>query len=262
MKISLVVTAVVVSAGLLVACESAPMQSEALEKARAEVQALSQNPAAQDAASRELASARSSLALAEDALTSKKREDVDHYSYVALRQSQTGEARIEEYDAKRKVAQNEAERNRVLLEARNAELEARKSLAAQPTARGMVLTLGDVLFDTGKATLKVGAAVVLDRVGNFMNQYPKTRLIVEGHTDSQGSETTNQELSQRRAQVVGDALASRGVARDRIDALGRGAALPVASNDTAEGRQRNRRVEMVFSDESGRFAAGASGVNR
>jgi outer membrane protein OmpA-like peptidoglycan-associated protein len=126
----------------------------------------------------------------------------------------------------------------------------------------MVLTLSGVLFDTGKATLSPGAAPALDRVSGFMHQYPQTRLIVEGHTDSQGSGQTNLHLSQIRAEAVADALVSRGVPRDRIEVVGRGPAMPVASNDTSAGRQQNRRVEMVFSDGTGRFAEGARGVAR
>ncbi len=257
------VISALVGPALLIACASSePLRTQTLEQARAEVQTLSQNPAATEVASRELASSRDLLSQAEDALKRKHQEDLDHYSYLALHKAWTGEARIAERDARRRVAQGEAERNRVLLEARNAELEARKRLAAQQTERGMVLTLSGVLFDTGKTTLKPGAAPTLDRVSQFMTQYPGTRVIVEGHTDSQGSEASNQELSQQRAEAVTDALVLRGVPRDRIEAMGRGEALPIASNETAAGRQQNRRVEMVFSDASGRFAESATGIRR
>ena len=261
MKTSLAIS-VMVGSLWLGACASAPMNTQTLLQAREEVQTFSQHPAATEIASRELSAARGSLAQAEDALKQKKQEDVDHYSYVALRQAWTGESQIAERDSRQRVARGDAERNKILLEARNAELEAQKQLAARQTERGMVLTLSGVLFDTGKTTLSPGASPTLERVSNFMNQYPNTRLIVEGHTDSQGREMTNQELSQRRAQAVSDALVSRGVPRDRIEVLGRGPAMPVASNDTSAGRQQNRRVEMVFSDEAGRFAEGARGVNR
>jgi outer membrane protein OmpA-like peptidoglycan-associated protein len=261
MKTSLALTSLVGSAWL-VACASAPMNTQTLQQARDEVQTLSQHPAAAEVASRELSAARGSLAQAEDALKHKEQEDIDHYSYLALRQAWTGESQIAERDSRQRAAQGDAERNKILLEARNAELQAQQQLAARQTERGMVLTLSGVLFDTGKATLSQGASPTLDRVSQFMTQYPSTRLIVEGHTDSQGRDTTNQELSQQRAQAVSDALVSRGVPRERIEVLGRGPAMPVASNGTAAGRQQNRRVEMVFSDESGRFAEGAHGVNR
>jgi outer membrane protein OmpA-like peptidoglycan-associated protein len=255
-------TAVLCVAVGFAGCASTPINTANLEQARAEVQKLVQNPAAGEVSSRELSAARASLSQAEDALTNKKQDDIDHYSYLAARQAQVGEALIGEREAKQLVAQSDVERQKILLEARNAELEAQKQLAARETARGKVLTLSGVLFDTGKTTLNEGAAPTLDRVSSFMNQYPDTRLIVEGYTDNQGRDSTNQDLSQRRALAVSDALVSRGVQRDRIEVVGRGPMLPVASNDTAAGRQQNRRVEMVFSDASGRFASGAGDTYR
>ena len=167
--------------------------------------------------------------------------------------------------AKEQVAKGEAERNRVLLEARTQQADvatatakdAQRELAelqAKQTDRGMVVTLSDVLFDTGAATLKPGADLALGRVADFMQQNPNTKLIVEGHTDSVGSDTYNEGLSQRRADAVRAALISRGIQSDRVETVGRGEGFPVASNDTQEGRQQNRRVEIIFSDESGTFA--------
>jgi outer membrane protein OmpA-like peptidoglycan-associated protein len=239
-----------------------PLDMQTLEQARTEVQAFSNNPLASELANRDFAASRSSLMQAEDALKLKNQEDIDYYSYLALRQARTGEARIAEHEARQQLVQGRGQRELILLEARNKELEAQNKLAAQQTDRGMVLTLSGVLFDTGKSTLKPGAAPTLDRVSSYMAQYPRTMLIVEGHTDSQGSPEKNQELSALRAQAVADALVMRGVPRERIDLVGRGPDMPVASNATAEGRQQNRRVEMVFSDGSGRFAEGARGVNR
>src|SRR5262249_30756400 len=156
---------------------------------------------------------------AETALKEKKAVDVDYYSYVAIRQAKTGEARITEDAGRQRLTQFKGERERVMLEARNAELEAKSKLAAQQTDRGMVLSLAGVLFDTGKATLKPGANPTLDRVSTYMTQYPKTRLIVEGYTDSKGSVETNRALSQARAQSVADALVMRGIPRNRIDSV-------------------------------------------
>jgi outer membrane protein OmpA-like peptidoglycan-associated protein len=117
-----------------------------------------------------------------------------------------------------------------------------------------VLTLGDVLFDTNKATLKPGADQRIDRLATFLQKNPNERLIIEGYTDSTGSEEYNQELSQRRAQAVAEVLAGQGIPASRYQVVGKGQAFPVASNATPAGRQQNRRVEVVFSDQAGRFA--------
>jgi outer membrane protein OmpA-like peptidoglycan-associated protein len=211
---------------------------------------------------------------------------VDHLAYLARRHADAGLARVDEARAKQEVARAQDERSRILLasrdrEAQNAQAQAQaaqsqaaaaqsqalaaqqqlastqqqlQDLQAKQTERGMVLTLGDVLFDTNKATLKPGADQKLERLATFMQNNPKERVIVEGYTDSTGSEDHNQELSQRRAQAVADALAAHGVPAARYQAVGRGQAFPVATNSTSAGRQQNRRVEVVFSDQAGRFA--------
>jgi outer membrane protein OmpA-like peptidoglycan-associated protein len=286
-KHAMTLVTVMAGAALAAGCASTPKTIPQLEQARADVQQLAQSPLAQQAASRELASARTSLDQAESALTNgKDQSDVVHYAYLASRAAETGEARIAEAEAKQKVAQAQADRNRVLLEARTREArqatqEARvaqasaeaqaeqtraareqvddlhqqlQDLQAKQTNRGMVLTLSDVLFDTGKATLKPGASLALNRIARFMKDNDGTRVIVEGYTDSRGPAEYNQELSQQRAQAVAVALESRGVDPSRVEPIGRGESFPVASNDTAAGQQQNRRVEIVFSDNSGRFA--------
>jgi outer membrane protein OmpA-like peptidoglycan-associated protein len=137
-----------------------------------------------------------------------------------------------------------AQANAAKLQNQLAELEAKQ------TDRGLVLTLGDVLFDTGRAELKAGAFRTVDRLATFMRDHPERSLEVEGYTDSVGSDALNMTLSQRRADAVRGALLSRGVEGSRITTNGMGKASPVASNDTAEGRQRNRRVEIVISGTS------------
>lgn len=124
-------------------------------------------------------------------------------------------------------------------------------LQAKPTERGMVLTLGDVLFDTDRATLKAGAMRTVDQLAQFLEANPEQKILVEGHTDSVGADAYNRELSLRRATAVQQALTDRRIAADRVAISGLGKAYPVASNGNAEGRQRNRRVEVIFSDETG-----------
>ena len=120
-------------------------------------------------------------------------------------------------------------------------------LQARPTDRGLVLTLGDTLFATGKSELKSGATVNLDRLTAFMNEYPQRTAAIEGYTDSMGSDEMNQSLSQRRADAVKGYLVGRGVNSERLSASGRGENSPVADNESAAGRQQNRRVEVVIS---------------
>jgi outer membrane protein OmpA-like peptidoglycan-associated protein len=120
-------------------------------------------------------------------------------------------------------------------------------LQARPTDRGLVLTLGDTLFATGKADIKSGATANLDKLTTFLNEYPQRTAAIEGFTDSMGSDEMNQSLSERRADAVKRYLVGRGVGSDRLTSSGRGEESPVADNESAAGRQQNRRVEVVIS---------------
>lgn len=128
-------------------------------------------------------------------------------------------------------------------------------LQAKQTDRGMVLTLGDVLFDTARSTLRPGAMRTVDQLAQFLEKNQAQKILIEGHTDSVGSDESNRELSLRRAEAVKRALTDRRIASERVQINGLGEGYPVASNDNAEGRQRNRRVEVIFSDESGAIKA-------
>lgn len=121
-------------------------------------------------------------------------------------------------------------------------------LNAKATERGLVVTLGDLLFATGKSELKGGAANHLGKLANFLNKYPERSVLIEGHTDSVGSEDANFNLSQRRANSVKSYLVSEGVAANRLAATGKGENDPVAGNDSSTGRQQNRRVEVVIAN--------------
>jgi outer membrane protein OmpA-like peptidoglycan-associated protein len=264
-------------AAVLAACASAPQRNDQLEQARAEVQTLSSDPLAQQAASGDVDAARASLNQADTAFQQKAPpEKVNQLAYLALRHAQAGEARISEARSRQEVAHAQQDRDRILLQARERETQnaqtqtavaqtelagARKELAdlqAKQTDRGLVLTLGDVLFDTGRATLKPGADRTIERLAQALKDNPNTRVMIEGHTDSVGGDEYNMALSERRAEAVADALRFRGVPADRYEAKGLGKDFPVASNDTQSGRQQNRRVEIVFSDASGRFAQGGT----
>jgi outer membrane protein OmpA-like peptidoglycan-associated protein len=152
------------------------------------------------------------------------------------------------------VAATQARQDAVSSQAQAAALQAQLAdLQAKQTDRGMVLTLGDVLFDVDRSTLKPGADRTLDKVATYLSRDPSRNVLIEGYTDSTGSLAHNEELSQARADAVRRALIERGVASNRIQAHGLGPNYEVASNDSAAGRQLNRRVEMVFSGENGGF---------
>jgi outer membrane protein OmpA-like peptidoglycan-associated protein len=126
-----------------------------------------------------------------------------------------------------------------------------RELAATRSDRGLVVTLNDVLFDTGSATLRPGGQRLVSRMAAFLREYPERTIAIEGFTDSVGSESMNQVLSERRAAAVRQALIDAGIDGSRIAVRGYGPSFPVATNETAEGRQRNRRVEVVISDATG-----------
>jgi outer membrane protein OmpA-like peptidoglycan-associated protein len=119
-------------------------------------------------------------------------------------------------------------------------------LNAMETARGLVVTVGDVLFEVDRAELRPGARRELDRLAEVLRDRSGLTLAIEGHTDSTGSADYNLSLSERRAASVRAYLVARGIDRDRTTSIGLGQDVPVASNDTASGRQQNRRVEIVI----------------
>lgn len=145
-------------------------------------------------------------------------------------------------------ARAKAERNQALIAEQEMQL---KTLQAKKTERGMVITLGDVLFNVNKAELSAGGINNVKKLADFLNKYPQRKVMIEGHTDSRGTNEYNQALSERRAESVQKALADMGISGDRVMTRGYGESSPVASNDTAAGRQINRRVEIILSDDQG-----------
>lgn len=207
----------------------------------------------EDAARSNADAARSNADVARnDAIVARSNEDAARSSADVARSdadSARTDARHSDELAQISAQQNDASRQRAdRLESALADLQAKK------TDRGLVITLGDVLFATGQADLKPGARRSLDRLANFMQQYPQRTVQIEGFTDSVGTEDYNQRLSEHRADAVRDALTDRGVASNRIRTRGFGKSSPVADNDNAGGRQQNRRVEVIISEGDDRTA--------
>jgi outer membrane protein OmpA-like peptidoglycan-associated protein len=208
-------------------------------------------------------------ALAETRFAEQERTALNEASEKARLDSRTAEADRAKADASRatsdalvaraesaeqKLAASTArdDANSAMMAANASQLQAAELqrqleiLQARPTDRGLVLTLGDTLFATGRAELKSGASANLDRITKFMSEYPKRTAAIEGFTDSMGSDDMNQSLSERRANAVKNYLVGQGVSSNRLSASGRGENSPIADNDTAAGRQQNRRVEVVI----------------
>jgi outer membrane protein OmpA-like peptidoglycan-associated protein len=161
---------------------------------------------------------------------------------AAKQRAQTERQAAESAQQQAQIAAENAQRQAAELAAQLRDLQAKQ------TDRGLVLTLGDVLFDSGKATLKPGAASTIDRLAAFLEKAPERSVAIEGHTDSIGTEGYNRQLSEDRANAVKAALVAKGIPAERVVTVGKGEDEPVASNDNAAGRQQNRRVEIIVSN--------------
>jgi outer membrane protein OmpA-like peptidoglycan-associated protein len=193
----------------------------------------------------------------------KDKTEADHYAYLLERELEVVKERARQEELKKRAEQLKAEKQKALLDAKETELlllkkkmaqtEAKlkelEELNAKQTNRGLVLTLGDVLFETGKANLLPGAQRAIDKLAEFLQDNPERKVLIEGHTDNIGSVTYNIDLSLRRAQAVKNALIAKGIEESRLLAHGYGETYPVASNKDAAGRQRNRRVEIIILEE-------------
>ena len=167
------------------------------------------------------------------------------------RPKEANQARVDAQQAQlnAQIAQGETAEAR----ARTAQLEAQLAeLNAKKTDRGMVITLGDVLFGTDLARLNPNGMQTAQKLADILLQHPQRTVLIEGFTDSTGSASHNQALSERRATAVRNALQERAIARERITIKGYGESYPAAANDTAQNRQLNRRVEIVLSDADGK----------
>jgi outer membrane protein OmpA-like peptidoglycan-associated protein len=173
----------------------------------------------------------------------------------------------EEVLAWKPIDATEAESNAVLWidrasETQQDDLESPDAgLLADQSEQGRVLTLnGGVLFDTDETSLEPGPRVTLDRLAAFMQRYPERNLMIEGHTDSTGDDPYNLVLSLHRANAVRKSLVARGIEETRMHTIALGENFPVAANDSKAGRQLNRRVEIVLSEEDGLFSAAAQRI--
>jgi outer membrane protein OmpA-like peptidoglycan-associated protein len=256
---------------LLSACATGPKAPEAPLDSRIALTGLQSDPQLATRAPVELQAAEAAVKAAE-----MPRSDAAYTAHLILLADQKVEiararAQARQYQDQRQALAAESERARLdartlevdraradaasardeVAASREARLELERQIAelnARETDRGLVVTLGDVLFATGQSTLMGGAEQNLNRLATFLAEYPDRTVLIEGHTDSVGSAESNYLLSQRRADSVRSYLVNRGVQANRVTTAGLGEGSPVASNDTATGRQQNRRVEVIISN--------------
>jgi outer membrane protein OmpA-like peptidoglycan-associated protein len=258
------------------ACATTPTPNPVLENAHAAVNAAEADPNVNKYAALDLAAAKKDLEVADSAAQQHKDAEVAQSAYLATQMARIAQAHGAAKADDARVAAGQAERDQIQLAARTRDVESAKMQTAQaneqtaqaneqsarlqaevdqlkatPTSRGLVLTLGDVLFDTGRAELNPGADRKLDQLAAFLKDHPDRRIQIDGFTDSVGTDSYNQDLSQRRAGAVKSALVSRGIDPSRIGTEGYGKAYPVATNNESSGRQLNRRVEVVIGGNDG-----------
>jgi outer membrane protein OmpA-like peptidoglycan-associated protein len=270
--------ATTVTSVLLAACAAAPVKPDGAEEARNKLTQLQSDPNLASRAPMAMKEADSAVRVAEQPQADK--ELAAYRVYLADRKVDIARAQAETSLAEDQRTALSAQRERARLDARTREADAAhlaaansehqadaanlaaansqqqaaelqrqiEVLQARPTDRGLVLTLGDVLFETGRSGLKMGATGNLNKLVAFLNEYPDRTALIEGYTDSVGTEDYNQGLSERRADSVKSYLVGEGIGTTRLSASGRGERDPVASNDSASGRQQNRRVEVIISN--------------
>jgi outer membrane protein OmpA-like peptidoglycan-associated protein len=274
----------------MVGCASTPKYNETLESARSVVQAAEADPNAAKYAAVDLQTAKSDLAVADAAFMKHDEPGIAQPAYMAAQNARLAQLRGAAKADDARVAAGQAERDSIVLAARTNQVDSANrakdaanratsdanraaddakiardqatenaarlqaevdDLKAKPTDRGLVLTLGDVLFETGSSTLSSGAGRNLDRLVQFLTDHPERLVQIDGFTDSVGTDSYNQDLSQHRADAVRYQLVSRGISSTRIATQGYGKAYPVASNSESSGRQLNRRVEVVIGADNG-----------
>jgi outer membrane protein OmpA-like peptidoglycan-associated protein len=262
------------------ACSTAPRRNAAMDEARGLHQRAQSNPEVSRYAAEEMARADVALASAERAWSARKpMSEVNHLAYMAGRHVSIAEATASSRTSQAAVDGAAAERDQLRLSLRTREADSARrqadrsrmdagdarrdaatarseidsleaelaSLNARRTAEGLVVTLGDVLFDTARFTVRPEGNANLRQIADVLRSHPGYRAVIEGHTDNVGSASSNYLLSERRANAVMQALTSFGAPAAQLATRARGQESPSASNETASGRQMNRRVEVIFS---------------
>jgi outer membrane protein OmpA-like peptidoglycan-associated protein len=268
---------------VVAACASTPKPNAALENARTAVQGAEADPNVHKYAALDLESAKKQLELADGAAARHDDAAVAQPAYLATQSARLAQAHAAAKADDARVAAGQAERDNIQLAARTRDVNSARmatsvalgqrdqateqsarlqaevdQLKATPTPRGLVLTLGDVLFDTGRSQLNPGSGRKLDQLAQFLNDHPERRVQIDGFTDSVGTDSYNQDLSQRRADAVKSSLITRGIDSSRIGSQGYGKGFPVADNTDSGGRQLNRRVEVVIGGDNGASIAARS----
>jgi len=261
------VLAVVIFTG----CMSSQVNSPALTKSQAAYEALKKDTQVNRYAAPSLFQAGKLYNLSK---TVKSEAEARHFAYLLEKEIAVAKESAKAKSLSMKLERLNEKKTRALLDAKESELlkakeEARvaqetargleqkyqelQELNAKMTSRGLVLTLGDVLFENNKATLMPGAMRAMDKLVHFLSENEERKVLIEGHTDNVGSRTYNIDLSLRRAEAVENALLSKGISSGRVVTKGYGEAYPVAENSSAAGRQQNRRVEIVILNEGDRL---------
>lgn len=230
-------------------CAAGP--NPTLDRLRTTYQQAQQNPDIKTHAPTALQEASATLNRAEQVWEEEQdSEEVQHLAYVTEQKIEIARARAQQRMAEAEIEQLGGAREQVLLESaqqRASQLEQELAeFKARETERGLMLTLGDVLFEVGQADLKPGIQRKLFPLAEFLKENPDRNVLIEGHTDNTGAPAYNLELSQQRADAVASFLISQGVSPTRITTRGYGQAYPVAPNTTTAGRQQNRRVDVVI----------------
>ena len=234
----------------LAACSHQPNAN--LESARSNFSSLQSDPQASKVAALETKEAQEWLNKADKAYLDKEDEKkVDQLAYLTNKRVEVAKQTIALRTAEAELKNTSTQRAQALLDARDAQIrKLQDSLNAKQTERGTLVTFGDVLFDFNKAELKSSALPNITQLARFLQENPERQVIVEGYTDSVGSASYNQGLSERRAESVRRALIRAGVEPTRIVAQGYGKEYPVADNSTDSGRAQNRRVEVTISNDN------------